>query len=235
MKVLQLIDSLEAGGAERMAVNLANALLGEVEGSYLCTTRKEGMLKAALQPEVGYLFLNKKRALDLTALLKLRRFIKAHQIDIIHAHSSSYFIATLVKLLYPKLKLVWHDHYGNSEFLEQRPTLVLGWCSIFFNHVFSVNHTLQVWAKQTLKVKSVCFLPNFASLDHAPLTTVLKGTQGKRLVCLANLRPQKDHFTLIDAFKEVVNSNPEWSLHLIGKDFEDDYSKHLKHKIHEAH
>ncbi|MEZ4874032.1 MAG: hypothetical protein R2793_00895 [Flavobacteriaceae bacterium] len=36
MKVLQLIDSLEAGGAERMAVNLANHLTPHVTGSYVC-------------------------------------------------------------------------------------------------------------------------------------------------------------------------------------------------------
>jgi hypothetical protein len=31
MRVLQIIDSLEAGGAERMAVNYANALANEID------------------------------------------------------------------------------------------------------------------------------------------------------------------------------------------------------------
>ena len=30
MRIVQLIDSLEAGGAERMAVNYANALVGNI-------------------------------------------------------------------------------------------------------------------------------------------------------------------------------------------------------------
>ncbi len=38
MKVLQLIDSLHAGGAERVAVNYANALASRVEKSFLCAT-----------------------------------------------------------------------------------------------------------------------------------------------------------------------------------------------------
>ena len=44
MRILQIIDSLEAGGAERMAVNYANALANEMEFSGLVVTRKEGPL-----------------------------------------------------------------------------------------------------------------------------------------------------------------------------------------------
>ena len=59
MKVLQLIDSLATGGAERMAVNLANLLSSHIESSYLCSTRKEGALKNAINLDVKYLFLNR--------------------------------------------------------------------------------------------------------------------------------------------------------------------------------
>src|SRR5680860_1615923 len=89
VKVIQLIDSLRPGGAEKMAVTYANALVGQVEGSYLCCTRMEGMLKESLLTEVEYLFLNKKSSLDLKAILKLRNFIKSRQIEIVHAHSTS--------------------------------------------------------------------------------------------------------------------------------------------------
>lgn len=44
MRILQLIDSLEAGGAERMAVTYANALVQEIAFSGLVATRKEGPL-----------------------------------------------------------------------------------------------------------------------------------------------------------------------------------------------
>ena len=44
MRILQIIDSLEAGGAERMAVNYANALAITIEFSGLVATRKEGPL-----------------------------------------------------------------------------------------------------------------------------------------------------------------------------------------------
>lgn len=227
MRVLQLIDSLETGGAERVAVNFANALATRLDKSYLCATRKEGILKSSLNNAVGYLFLKKKATIDVSAIWRLHSFIKKENITVIHAHSSSYFLATLISILNPKLKLVWHDHYGKSEFLEQRPKRILQYCSTYFDHIFSVNSKLKDWASSQLKAKTVSYLPNYAAVGDTVLSTQLKGTEGKRIVCLANLRPQKDHLNLLNAFKLVAKNNPNWTLHLIGKDFEDAYSNQV--------
>ncbi|WP_067150587.1 glycosyltransferase family 4 protein [Pseudotamlana agarivorans] len=233
MRVLQLIDTLNTGGAERMAVNFANMLSTQIKGSYLCATRAEGLLKASVLKEVSYLFLNKKSTLDFKAIKKLSRYIIENKIDVIHAHATSFFLATLMKLLNPKLIVIWHDHYGNSEFLEQRPRFVLKKCSKFFNHVFTVNKTLEAWDRQNLLVKKVTFLSNFVSPDTNLAITKLQGMSEKRMVCLANLRPQKDHLNLLKAFEIVVENHQDWTLHLVGKDFEDDYAKGVKNHIFE--
>lgn len=228
MKVLQLIDSLHAGGTERVAVNIANALCNRINASYLCTTRQEGVLKDSLSQYVGYLFLNRKSTLDFKAIHRLHRFVRGNAINVVHAHSSSFFIGTILKLLNPRLVLVWHDHYGKSEFLDTRPKLVLRFCSRFFNHVFCVNTKLEAWNKKHLKAKSINYLPNFAVLNYKEKITKLKSKKDKRIVCLANLRDQKDHITLLKSFEKVLESAPDWTLHLVGKDFNDGYSKEIK-------
>ena len=68
MRVLQIIDSLEAGGAERMAVSYANVLVDVIGFSALVATRKEGALLEQMDSKVTYLFLNKKSKLDFKTL-----------------------------------------------------------------------------------------------------------------------------------------------------------------------
>lgn len=232
MKVLQLIDTLHAGGAERVALNYANALNDHITGSYLCATRHEGPLKNQLKPEVGYLFLKKKSAVDLSAVIRLVRFVKKNKIDVIHAHGTSFMTAVMCKLLAPNLKIVWHDHYGKSEELENRPVFFLKLASYFISLIVVVNPSLENWCKTHLHTKKVVYLTNFSILDEAiPATTTLSGLDGKRIICLANFRPQKSHVLLLTVFGELLKEFPKWTLHLVGKNFEDAYFDHVQQFI----
>lgn len=198
-----------------MAVSYANALVRRTERSYLCCTRLEGMLKNELSPEVGYLFLEKRSSLDPKAFLRLRCFIRSSHIDIIQAHSSSWFLALLVKWSLPGLKLVWHDHYG-LELRERKPG-ILKLASGYFDGIFCVNPELKKWAKQQLFCPEVHYLRNFlpAKEPETPKIQKLSG-EGFRIICVANLRPQKDHLNLLKAFKILSGKYPDLSLHLIG-------------------
>ena len=232
MRILQIIDSLDAGGAERMAVNYANALADTIGFSGLVVTRKEGSLLNQVSKKVSYLYLNKKGTIDFKALFRLRKFVLENKVAIIHAHSTSFFLAFLLKLSCPSVKLIWHDHYGDSEFLSKRPSLSLRLMLPFFDGIIAVNQNLKLWAEQKMHFKNVIYLPNFPSNEITDLkNTVLQGIKGKRIVSLANLRVQKDHFLLLEVAKKVQISHPEWTFHLVGKDFEDDYSMQIKNLV----
>jgi glycosyltransferase involved in cell wall biosynthesis len=78
------------------------------------------------------------------------------------------------------------------------------------------------------------YLPNFTSEENTTQgVTILEGIEGKRIVCLANLRAQKNHFLLLEVAKRLKTSNPDWTFHLVGKDSGDDYSEVLKKRIFE--
>ncbi|WJS95110.1 glycosyltransferase family 4 protein [Flavobacterium johnsoniae] len=232
MRIVQIIDSLETGGAERMAVNYANSLSGHIEFSGLIATRKEGLLRNYINENVSYLFLEKKSSFDLRAISKLKNYLKSNRIEIIHAHSSSFFIAVLIKFIMPKIKIVWHDHYGISQNLELRKNLVLKWSSYFFSGIVSVNLSLKKWAENYLKCSEVIYLPNFIQNSNTVAKPVkLKGIDGKRIICIANLRPQKNHELLIESAFHIQKKFPDWTFHLVGKDFNDSYSEELRNKV----
>lgn len=233
MRILQLIDSLEAGGAERMALNYANAIVDTLGFSALVATRREGPLLGQIDEKVTYLFLNKKKSLDFGALWRMRSFILQYSITHIHAHSTSFFMGFLLKLTLPSLKIIRHDHYGNASFLSKRPYTVLRCTAFFFSGVIAVNQQLKVWSEKKLKSKNVIYLPNFilSKQEQCTKTTCLNGYEGKRILLLANLRPQKNHFLLLEVARMLKTSHPDWTFHLVGKDFEDEYSLAIKEKI----
>ena len=228
MRVLQLIDSLRSGGAERMSVNYANALARRVNGSFLCCTRIEGLLKKHLAPEVGYLFLNRQGTLDVKAFLKLRKFVKNNKVEFIQAHGSSWFLGVFLKISLPQLKLVWHDHLGERAHGNLISSLLVE-SSRYFDGIITVNPQLKEWAVKNLHCKMVEYIPNFSSITEEQIKSSikLKGKEDFKIIHLANLKQPKDHLTLLKAFQKLVRIHPTASLHLVGKDEKDTYSKEL--------
>ncbi|HRN99546.1 MAG TPA: glycosyltransferase, partial [Flavobacterium sp.] len=195
MRIVQIIDSLETGGAERMAVNYANALTRKIEFSGLVATRAEGGLRHMIEPEVQYLFLQKKRTIDLKATARLLRYCQDNRIDMIHAH-----------------KLVWHDHNGMSESLSNREYFPLNICSLMFVGIIVVNHQLKEWARRKLHCPNILYLSNFTyKVQNPQQITKLMGTTGKRVLMLANLREQKDHFMLVKVARLIKTTHPDWT------------------------
>jgi len=231
IRSLQIIDTLRIGGAERMAINIANGLSNKNVESHICATRSEGQLKASLISNVSYLFLNKKSATDVNALIRLKNYIKENEINVIHAHGTSFFLAVLVKFFVWDLKLIWHDHYGNRvNDTNKFKLILLKLCSFKFSIVYCVNHELKDWANTNLHCKIVKFISNYPTINTKN-ETILNGKDGNRILCAANLKSPKNHELLFSAFKELIEEFNDWSLHCIGSIYNDDYSDNLKNYI----
>ncbi len=233
--VLHIIDSLLTGGAETIAVNTVNELNNTNEvNAYLCCTRTEGPLKQFISNNERYLFINKKKPIDFRALKLLASFIKLNKISILHAHTTSFFIAVLIKFRFPKIKIIWHNHTGANIELKGLRLILIQCCSLFFSAIVHVNEGLNYWAKKKLFTSKNTVLNNFANLADVVPYTFLKGNESKKIVCLAALRSEKDHTNLLSAFKLVLKNNSNVSLHLVGTNYKNNYAKSLEQIIIES-
>lgn len=232
MRILQLIDTLQVGGAERMAVNFANSLAGEIEFSALVTSRDSGPLQHQLDKQVPFLCLQKKYILDWRAVSRLKKFCQVNQVQWIHAHGTSYFTAFLLKLTHPKIRILWHEHAGARSSENKMRNLVLLFCVRFFSGIIVVNSELELWCRKVLHFNRVIYLPNFTALNpNEKKTTTLQGHPGKRVVYLANLRHPKNHQLLLEVAVQLRQKHPDWTFHFIGQDKQDAYSDALKTSI----
>ena len=224
--VLHMTDTLSLGGAERVAVNLANLLPREKYRVFFCATRGEGPLAQQLAPDVGRICLSRRWRFDLPALKRLIAFIRANDIHLLHAHSTALFVAVQASMFLPRLRVIWHDHFGRFRGdysgrpgIEERPIPIFRFLTLLTDGVISVNQPLADWAVNRLKRPSdqVWYIPNFVT-DFAEngAEVALPGVAGKRIVCVANLRPEKDHITLVRALALVAGREPDAHLLLAG-------------------
>lgn len=234
--VLQMTDTLEAGGAERVAVNLANLLPRARYRSFFCTTRRAGSLAELLQNDVGRICLARTHTFERRALMRLVNFIRAQQIRLLHAHGTALLAAVLASLCPPYPRVVWHDHYGKYA-TEERPRLLYYLLSRRVSRIIAVNQPLADWARTRLRVPAerVCYLPNFvvpaAAEENEQLLPELPGVKDNRIVCVANLRPQKDHLTLLRALARVAAAEPAVHLLLAGAVSDEAYLRQLRQEI----
>jgi glycosyltransferase involved in cell wall biosynthesis len=239
IRVMHIVDSLATGGRERVAVNLSNCLPRDRYRVYLCTTRRDGPLADEVSADIGRLRLERKQRFEIAALWRLVAFARAHNIQLIHAHDASLFIAVIASFFPPYPAVVWHDHYGGmqnggSPGFEGRLRWLYGLASGRISAVIAVNQLLAEWSRHRLRIPAerIWYIPNFvcpSNQREAPAT--LPGTAGTRIVCVANLRAQKDHLTLLRAMACVIGQAPTAHLLLVGAAIEPDYYELIQNEI----
>ena len=225
--VMHVLDTLALGGAERAAVNLVNELPREGYRIYLCTTRMEGPLRNALKKDVGQLALGRRSRFDISAIRRLADYIRTQEISILHAHGSSLFVAALAASFSPQPIVIWHAHFGRVALENQR-----AWAHRFVARkiagAIAVNRQLAEWCRDRLAIRTdqVWYIPNMvcAPLTASPDALNLPGSKGSRIVCVANLRAEKDHITLVRAMGLVVRHHPDAHLFLVGAHSDSTYS-----------
>jgi glycosyltransferase involved in cell wall biosynthesis len=162
----------------------------------------------------------------------LGEYIREHDIGVLHAHSTSLFTAVLAALQFSQARVIWHDHYGGP--VDRRVTFPYKLLTRRVNAVIAVNEALAAWAREKLRLPStrVCYIPNFASLEqHGSAVNGLPGVAGKRIVCVANLREQKDHLTLIRAMASVTRRERAAHLLLVGSLFNAECVERIRKEI----
>jgi glycosyltransferase involved in cell wall biosynthesis len=217
IRVLQITDTLESGGAERVAVNFANLLPRDRFASWLCTTRSDGPLAALVGPDVQRIALERRARFDLPPLRRLASMVAEQRIDIMHAHGSSLFVALAASLRAPRTTLIWHVHHlhQRQEWTPWAYRLVAARTAA----VVAVSEQVAEWVRRRMRVPNdrIVYLPNFSiNTADGVAAPALPGQRGTRFVSVANIRPQKDQRTLVEAFARVVRREPAAHLLLVG-------------------
>lgn len=192
MKVLQIIDSLDTGGAERVFVDLVNLLFesNKVEVSVL-TFNADGNLYSLINKKIVKVSFQRDNKFNIQTAYKLSKILKDY--DLIHIHMRQvYRYVKVVSLIFGiKTKLILHDHYGSISEDKTVPK--------FFNTILKpkyyigVSEELIQWAREKVKIKNVYKLSNIIIKENdLPISGKKEG-----IVIVGNIKPIKNQLFAI--------------------------------------
>jgi glycosyltransferase involved in cell wall biosynthesis len=224
MKVLHILDSLNRGGAEMLALDVCrNAAKNGLDLSFAATgggTLEEDFKNSGAQ----FFRLNRRLPFDLQVVSALRKIIKANDFDIIHTHQAvasihAYFASAgtkikhvlsfpgfysdaknrlTTKFLVPRMSANISCSKGLLEWLEKSEKLDISKFQMIYNGVDTKRLEYSgAGLKEELNLPANAFLFGMVSHFYAA--------------------PRKDQITLCKAFAKVADSLPNAHLILVGK------------------
>lgn len=228
LRVVQVVDTLDAGGFERVAVDIANSLPALGTDSFLCTTRRTGILRDQLADEVVYFSLDRKSRFDLGAIIRFRTWIKSNAIDIVHAHGNSSAKFCAIALLGVSSVIIHHDHnpllHLRRSWMEK---LILGYRVAAW---ICVSRQIHFWVSDRVKYKGAIFLSN--PVKEARFKGKREFSLGRAIfVHLANFKPHKDHKNLIAAVRSVLQYRSDFVVECYGGNYDSLYRQEVDQLI----
>jgi len=199
-KIVQIIDVLDAGGAEKVLITLSNLLHKHGHKVTVITTVRKGIIANQLQEGIEIKELNRKHKWHLKSMQQLVQWCK--HADIVHVHSAHNlrFLFVAAAFFGLRKKIFFHEHFGNIDVDKS-----VHWHQkiIFPKVVFiAVSKSLYQWALENLKLKkeNTFLLENI--IIKLPIEKIEKiDTDKKHLVMVSNFRPPKNIEFAIELMK----------------------------------
>ena len=210
MKILQVIDTLNIGGAEKILVTISNLLYDKGCEISILVIRKEKGLINEINPDIPIFFLEREKRFDIKKARKFSNIL--NQFDIVHCHlKHNYRYTKLISLAFgSKASIIFHDHSHN---LRANTSKLKKFKDSFFKNILKPRYYIGVsrencnWALEYLKVdnNNVFLLENFMKKIDIDKSAIRKG-----LVIVSNISRVKN---LSFALKLVKNLNEHLTIY----------------------
>lgn len=229
MKIVQVIDRLEVGGAERVLVDLTNLLHESKYNVSVICLLQEGQLDAQLASEISITYIKRENKFNPFYLIMLYKELVKY--DVIHIHLRQ--VLRYVSLLFyftrlnNKKVIIFHDHFGKiaqNKSISNSIKFAIKKCSAYVG----VSEELVSWAKETRLNANIYKLANIIRKKEISLKD--KGTFNNKveIVSVGNFRPQKNYEYLLDVIK-VSPSNYNFTIY--GQSVDNAYFEKIKAQI----
>lgn len=219
MKIAQVIDTLEVGGAEKVLISLANEQFRRQNEVLVITIKNQGPLAKNLEGGVQLFSLNRKTKYSLFALKSL--YEKLRIFDVIHVHSihNLKYVRLCLVIFCSKKLVYYHEHNGNVINRDYR-----FWHDRFlYRNVrfIGVSEKICSWASRVLKIEksNILYLPNVIDKKSNFASKRNYKQRPFKLVVVSNIKKLKN----LELAIRIIANSKELILTIIGRIVEYDY------------
>lgn len=222
MRILQVIDQLNIGGAERVLVDLSNILYGRGHEVDVLTLVRVGKLGGQLDSGIRVHNLGRMNKLSVIKLFQCNRICSQYDVVHIHLRYNFRYVALAKWLFWGQYNILLHDHFGDIENDAQIPFGIKFF--LFKNPWFAgVSQTLVNWAENRVGLRSTqVFLLSNIIVRKDVIPELHQSEYSKvKILNISNFREAKhhtfalkliaalrDHFPLEVSFiGQVIDSN----------------------------
>lgn len=216
MKILQVITSLQIGGAEKLVAEISPMLRDKGHKVDVLAFTGVGPNFINLLEEKGvkvYTFGNGNKVYNPVFILKLAKMMKRY--DIIHTHNTaSQLFAALGSLVNKKCHLVTTEH---NTYNRRRAISLFKyidrWMYSHYERIICISDQAEINMRDFLpRTKGICTIYNGVNVQIFHAAKPIEGLHPKNktvVVMVAAFRPQKDQKTLIKAFSQLPTEHYE--------------------------
>lgn len=242
MKILEVIQSLASGGAERLVVDLSNELSKTEDVTILILKDVAHFYLPQLNPSIKVIEAKMLLGGSIMQLVQCYKWVNKLKPDVIHMHSQARYTMLLANMLLGhkyKFYMTIHsdvcDHYAKGlSGLQVRLSGFVGRCK--FITISETNYQQFCIKHPRLKQR---LIPNGRALPKLSdrIKEVEKEMQGYRptedttlFLHIARCNPAKDQHLLVESFNELTAEGEKLALVVIGAGFDSALGKDITAK-----
>jgi glycosyltransferase involved in cell wall biosynthesis len=221
MKIVQLLPSLELGGMERLAVDLARQQKAEGhESSIYCTSHPGQFAHQAEAANVPVHAFGKTTGFSLRLILDLASRLRVDRPDILHAHNALVLHYAIAAARLARVPVVVNTRHGGNNNWDPHCERIWRHALRWIDSLVFVSEGVREFyvTRDRLSRRNTSVIYNGIEVDkfasHPAHPTA--GLPTFRIGSVGRLVPAKDHVTLVRAFTMVCAAMPKAELHIVG-------------------
>jgi glycosyltransferase involved in cell wall biosynthesis len=236
LRILQVVQGLEIGGAEKLQVTLARFHDPTQIELHLCSFRRIGDGPVARDlgaAGIPLSSLDGSRLGNPAALKRLVRLVRERGIEVLHSHLSTpnILVAAASAVTSRPAVSTLHALSSNNEGRSRANRYLERWAlRTGMRRVIAVAPEILSDAKKSLGIdpRRLVLVPNGIDLSaferlgqervRACRSDLLRGRNGPLVVAVGTLAPRKAHQLLVDATPHLLSRFPEARVAIVGRD-----------------